>query len=48
MIKKEVMKMMEGMYSSKGQMPMDGENNPWLIEKVAGFMHKIKSKKSGK
>ncbi|NQT62753.1 MAG: aspartate aminotransferase family protein [Candidatus Marinimicrobia bacterium] len=48
MIKKEVMKMMEGMYSSEGQMPMDGENNPWLVEKLAGFMHKIKSKKSGR
>lgn len=47
MIKKEVMKMMEGMYSSRGQMPMDGENSPWLVEKVAGFMHKMKTKKSG-
>ncbi|NQV41683.1 MAG: aspartate aminotransferase family protein, partial [Candidatus Marinimicrobia bacterium] len=45
MIKKEVMKMMEGMYSSKGQMPMDGENSPWLVEKVAGIMNKVKSKK---
>jgi len=47
MIKKEIMKMMEGMYSSKGQTPLDGTNNPWLVEKVAGFMHRIKSKKSG-
>ncbi|MCF7825763.1 MAG: aspartate aminotransferase family protein [Candidatus Marinimicrobia bacterium] len=46
MIKKEVMKMMKGMYSSQGQMPMDGSKNPWLVEKVAGFMQRRKSKKS--
>ncbi len=45
MIKKEVMKMMEDLYSSKGEMPLDGEDTPWLVEKLAGFMHRIKIRK---
>ncbi len=44
MIKKEVMKMMEGMYSSQGKMPMDGENTPWIVKKMAAFMNRTKSK----
>ena len=48
MIKKEVMKMMEEMYSSKGQMPLDAGDTPWLVEKIAGIMHKFKSKKTGR
>jgi len=46
MIKKEVMKMMEAMYSSHGQMPMDGSKSSWLVEKVAAFMQRRKSKQS--
>ncbi len=44
MIKKEVMKMMEGMYSSRGQMPMSGDDNPLLVKMVSKLMHRFKSK----
>ena len=42
MIHKEVMKMMEQMYSPEGQTPMDGSNSPWIVEKLAGLLNRLK------
>ena len=44
MIKKEVMKMMQNLYSSKGEMPMDGGGNPLMVRMLAGLLNKFSSK----
>ena len=48
MIKKEVLKMMQGLYSSKGDMPMDGGDNPLAVRVFAKVMNRLKRKKQGK
>ncbi len=41
MIKKEVMTMMEELYSPKGSMPMDGADNPWSVRVMAKLMQRF-------
>ncbi|MEA3288173.1 MAG: aspartate aminotransferase family protein [Candidatus Marinimicrobia bacterium] len=43
MIKKEVMKMMEELYSSRGSMPM-GDDNPWSVRVMAKVMQRFKKR----
>jgi len=45
LIKKEVMKMMESMYSSKGQIPMSGNDNPLAVRMLAKFMNRFNKSK---
>jgi len=46
MIKKEVLKMMEDLYSPKGAMPMDNGENPWSVRVMAKIMQRLgKSKR---
>ncbi len=45
MIKKEVLKMMTGLYSSKGQMPLDGGENPFAVKVFAKLMNRLKQAK---
>jgi len=45
MIKKEVLKMMTGLYSSKGQMPLDGGENPFAVKVFAKLMKRLKQAK---
>jgi len=43
-IKKEVMKMMEELYSPRGSMPLDSEDNPWLVKIAAKIMQRFGKK----
>lgn len=45
MIKKEVMKMMQNLYSSKGEMPMEGGKNPLSVRIISKFMNRSKKSK---
>ncbi|MCF6237449.1 MAG: aspartate aminotransferase family protein [Candidatus Marinimicrobia bacterium] len=44
MIKKEVMKMMEGLYSPQGSMPMEGDDNPLMVKIAARIMQRFGKK----
>ena len=40
MIRKEVLKMMEGLYSARGQMPMDGAENPLIVRVLSKLLQR--------
>ena len=48
MIKKEVMKMMEELYSPEGSMPMDGDNNPLSVRIMAKILQRFSKVKGAK